>query len=214
MTVRNKKRHEVVLDASSTIDSIAMTLNLFDNPEFANRILTSQFEAMSKMGLAEAPPREMLEVLIKTMSETVAPQIKKSIEKQLPIKRELYDAIYAVPLGKETLELPDGLNKLAPRATILDQAIRYSSLQGYVNLQSVQNLYVNQERRMASFDGSVRLENVKIDGKLTNAVVNTVGFIVAGDERAVLVVVVFLSTEPVATFKILEEMLSSLVFTA
>jgi hypothetical protein len=70
--------------------------------------------------------------------------------------------------------------KIAPSLTLVDNIFWYITLSGKFGHISFRNLFIDQKNKIGSFDGSVNIENIKINGKNTNAIVNSISFIIGG----------------------------------
>jgi hypothetical protein len=103
------------------------------------------------------------------------------------------------------------ISKLQPESSLLDRAMLWNNLFQNSTGQ-IGNLYVNQDLKIASYNSGIDLRDVMIDGDRGNVRINNVGFIVAGSQRAIIVNLIYLSTDGIEVFQQLEEEFNSLRF--
>lgn len=132
------------------------------------------------------------------------------IDSSLPITKMVHNGVYITILPRDMLD--QGLVvKLTPDATLLDRVLQYTT--GLSSSAGIfDSLYVNREAQIASFSTSVTLKSVKLNGAIGDVRVNNVGFLVAGNDRAILVNLIYLSSDGIGVFQDLQKILDSLRF--
>jgi hypothetical protein len=103
------------------------------------------------------------------------------------------------------------MSKLQPQSSLLDRAILWNNL-FQSSTGQIGNLYVNQDLRIASYNSGIDLKGVLIEGRRGDVRINNVGFIVAGSQRAIIVNLIYLSTDGIEVFQQLEDEFNSLRF--
>ena len=93
----------------------------------------------------------------------------------------------------------------------LDRAVTALAMKGFA-IGGGKNLKIDQQRRIASFDGSTRLRGALVDGSKTDVTLNDIGFIVVGDHRIVFVQLVSLDIDGLSTSLLLKRIMDSLLF--
>jgi hypothetical protein len=141
----------------------------------------------------------------------LGPQIAKatgdSIKAKFPIKKMIFDGVFVTFVDADMLG-KGMIVKVQPASTLLDRAMMWG-LRGY----TVKNLYVNQDLKVASYNTGVDLSGVLINGHKGDIRINNVGFIVTGSQRAILVNLIYLSTDGIEIFQQLQNEFNSLRFT-
>jgi hypothetical protein len=214
--VQSSKSHSITLNASSKIDGVELGLNPFDDQEYFRQIMIAQMEmGKSMMGeTAEIDPN-----FIDAMINVAFPQMKKGyadlLSKTFPKNIEVRNGVYATPILKSSLEpkMEGVMGDLMSMGTDLDRVLQYVAFDhGLGSMAS--NIQVDQGRGVMSFNGSVRLEDIEVDGKETSASLHHIGFIVVGQERAMYVNLVFLEGggEEISALLEMQEFLRSLRF--
>jgi len=207
--IRQRQGHEIVLLESSTIQSVPMNLNLFDNLEYVRAALIGQQKTTIEMTGIDPFGGEISDEMIQQVQSLLSKNVKSVITSKLPLKKEVYSGIYILPVYRDELE-KSSLLQLTPESTLLDNTLQYLNFSGYFSPGSFQNLKVDQENRIASFNASVKLHGVEIDGRKTDAILNDIGFIVTGSQRAVFVNLIYLSADDVSIYDSLRDFLKLL----
>jgi len=210
--VRQKKAHEIVLTEKSTIQYVPMNYNIFENDKYVKATLKSQQGMMKQMGI-NILRNEISKEMIKIIKSELSEKLELSIKNQLPLKKNIYNGVYIIPVYKKYLNENTLLRELEGSSTLLDRTLQFLIFSGYLDRGPMQNLYVNNNKNIASFESSVYLGDVEIDGKQMDAILNNIGFIVTGNERAIFVRLIYLSVDNISMFKSLENFLYSLRFT-
>lgn len=219
--VRSAKTVEIVIQKDSEIDGISVSFNPFEKKEFIRQIFKAQVDVRSNlMGGAEFGARQS-DQMIDMIVATVHPKLKKSyeglVDKSFPRTARIRNGvfIYSIPIeslnsaGSENL-----ISEFSKRDSNLDKALNFFSLNTVFGIIA-SNLEVDQRRQIMSFNGTVELSDVKVDDSEADVKIHHIGFIAAGNTRAVFVNLVFLSSgqEDISTILILQDFLRSLRFT-
>lgn len=212
--VRQIEGYEIILDRDSMISSMPMDLNLYDNLEYVRASLESQASLMKKTNPAQAEFFDLMlqDEILTTVQEELSMNFEAYLDTQLPATKQVHSGVYVIPINSESLDSNLFL-EVVPESTLLDRAMNYLSFSGLFSAGIARNTIVDQKEGIASFQASVELENVKVDGKPTNATLNNIGFIVAGEERAILVVLIYLDVDNISLFDELRDIFNSLKFT-
>lgn len=213
--IRHREGHEVLLGEDSKISSVPMNLNLYNNTEYLRASLDAQVDMMSRTNPDQVALFELLledDDMLRQVQSTLSSSFEEYLDTQLPVEKRVHSGVYVIPIHKENME-SSLFQEVLPESTLLDRTLNYMSFSGLYNFGSLQNLIVDQEDGIASFKASAELENVKIDGKSTNATLNNIGFIVAGEERALLVILIYFDVDGLAELESLQVSLDSLRFT-
>jgi hypothetical protein len=211
--VRDKKGHEISLTKSSKIASLPVTYNIYGDPDFVVASMKAQMELMSKLGLA--PPSDVPDELIRQLAPALAATVKTYIEETYRKEKTVRNGVFAAFFTLDQLKASI-FAKFSPESSYLDLALNTvfisGPMSGAMALGGIQNLYVNQGDKLASFRFMIGLKDVEIDGNIQDARLNLAGFIVAGHTRVVVVQIVFLDIDGVATFEAIKGFLDSLRF--
>jgi len=106
------------------------------------------------------------------------------------------------------------MGKILPESSNLDRAMMFFIFSGALpGLGFFDNFYVNQDNGIMSFNSSISLKKVVIDGVDQDAQVNSIGFLIAGQTRAILLQLNYLSIDGIHLFKELEKYMDSFRFT-
>ncbi|ESA34024.1 hypothetical protein N836_18720 [Leptolyngbya sp. Heron Island J] len=189
-----------------------MNLNLFKNDEYFEAMLRAQQEMTALFLEQDAPEEEIPEAVIQEMQAFLSEAFDSSLVSMLPVQKNVHSGVYVIPLSREFLE-ESVMAEMTPFMNLLDYGLQFMNFSGYFNPGSFQNLIMDQENQIASFNASVSLGNVEIDGRKTDAILNNIGFIVTGHERAIFVNLIYLSVDNIAVYESLQDFLESLRFT-
>lgn len=212
--VRHTEGHDIVLSRESTISSMPMNLNLYDNPDYVRASLESQAEMMSRINPAQAELFDLMlqDDILAAVQEELSNSFETYLDSQLPVTKKVHSGVYVIPINSDNLD-SNLFMEVVPESTLLDRTMNYLSFSGLFSTGTTQNVIIDQNEGIASFKASVELENVEIDGKSTNATLNNIGFVVAGEQRALLVILIYLDVDNISTLDELRNILGSLKFT-
>jgi len=196
--------HNIILNCDSKIEKIPMDFNVYDIPgmiealeDQIHEVLKDEPEIKDKFKKAHSRIEKLVE------------QFQKSINSKLPIKKKINNALHIIFLNKEFLN-NSLVNKMFPERNILDAALNCLFTSEYASFGTVSNSYVNHNRNLISFNGSVKLTDIIMDGKKRDLLINNVTFITSVGEKVAFVQLVYLSSDPVKIFQVLKETLDSL----
>jgi hypothetical protein len=209
--VRSPNTKKIILNKNSSINDIGLDVNLFAQKEYFKSIVNAQLSQMIEMG---ALPFKSLDEIPENLYEQVRSQLSNSykvlIDRKLPIKKDIYSGVFVLPLPKELLE--SSLVSKVGNFSLLDNALTYVSMSGLFGVGTNGNLFIDQQRKIVSFNATVRLKDVEIDDKTTDVIINNIGFITAGINRAFFVLLVYSSQDNVKVFQQLDKVLNQLRF--
>lgn len=206
--IQSVETQSVTLYADSTLDGMPMNFNLFGDPSYIARVLAGRQLAAAALGVPILPPsKDALAIYTKGMKKLGAAEIARS----LPVVKTVRNGVFILPFKRKLLGR--SIFHYTGRHSLLEQAILVINYSSGFGLGSLRNYYIDQERGIASFNASVHLRNVGIRSRRTDAILNTVGFVVAGSSRAVLVVLTYFSTTSIDEYQRLHAILDSLRFT-
>ncbi len=201
----------ITIDKASILQSIPASFNFFEDKTFMATSMKSQVEIMVNMGALPADKAQEYTNALIEQGPNLASKLDKFINSSFPIIKDVHDGVYVTVFTKEYLR-SGFISKVMPESSLLDLAltkVAYSgSLSGVLG-----NLYVDQSMGIASFNSSLFLRKVLIRGSSTDVRVNHVGFLVAGRVRVIAVDLIYLSTDDIAVFQKLQDILNSLRFT-
>jgi len=214
LSIRLREGIDVEIDKESQIDGVSVGLNPYKDKKFVSGLV--QVFMNSARLMADHKINEEKEMAMEMMltSSTGAAQYKlqEYISDELPYKKTLYSGVYIMPIEDEENLTPSAFSSIFPEESLLARALQFISLQPSAGKISFDNVRIDENAGVASFDGSSELENVLIDGKRTSLVINNVGFIVVGDNRAIFVQLIFLSKDKIYTFNLLNESIKNILF--
>jgi hypothetical protein len=204
---------EITIEADSEVNALPFAFNMFDDPAFVKMAVRSQPQFMRNFGLSAAGDDNKIDdAKLDKIATVLGPQIAKatgdSIKAKFPIKKMIFDGVFVTFVDADMLGGKGMIVKLQPASTLLDRAMMWG-LRGY----TVKNLYVNQDLKVASYNTGVDLSGVLINGHKGDIRINNVGFIVTGPQRAILVNLIYLSTDGIEIFQQLQNEFNSLRFT-
>jgi hypothetical protein len=134
------------------------------------------------------------------------------IDQKLPITKDLRSGVYVTRIKNDQLGKESKLTaEFGGFRTLLDKAVNTLNTGG-VLLFGGYNLKIDQQRKIGSFDGSFEVASVNIDGKKTDATLNFIGFLIAGDENVILVQLISLSSDGIEASLFLKKIMDSLLF--
>lgn len=200
------------LSEKSTISGLPLSLNYFDKPEYVRAIIKAQAGAVQEMG--GDPPEEVPDEVVAEIGKVMADTFRQQIASKLPVNKQVHNGLYVIPLTKAVLERNVFASTIGQANTLLDNALMYLTVSGLFVTGSLGNMFMDQRKGIASFNSNVALKNITIDGQRADAIVNNIGFIVAAKERAYFVLLTYVSTSDLQTFKELETYLNKLRFAA
>jgi len=208
--VRSGVEQTVTLDGESKIGTIPMTLNPFEDVEVVRASVKASAGMMKQLGLPKMDPAEIPEEKLRQMQSVMQEMFAARIAESLPVTKVIHNGVFVMLYDRSAFE-GSTVAKLAG-GSLLDDVIGALSMSGVFAPGALRNYYVDQQRGIASFNASVELRNAEINQRRTDAIVNTVGFIVTGESRAMLVLLVYLSTTPVEEFQQLQVYLDAIRF--
>jgi hypothetical protein len=128
------------------------------------------------------------------------------------VKKQFYNSVIAIPLsGESDNPIEQASQKYTP---LLGRAWSQGFYFGIVPI-SPNYFFHSDEARMISYSSSCQLGGIILDGRKTDAVINDVGFLVAGKNRAVLMRILFISPGgSISTFEDLKSFVELFRFTA
>lgn len=210
--VRQRAVRTIKLAKGAAISGVPVTFNFFSDKRFVRAALASQMNMLAQLGFKDVQhiPDEILD----TVQTQLLSQMDSANEAKLPIVKNIKNGVYVMPLTRAFLN-ESSLTKIIPFSrTILDDALTYLAVAGYYLPASTSSLYVNQQSGIASFNFSTAITNVDYNGKKSDLIINNIGFIVAGADRAIFVLLIYSSTDDVQTFENLQKILNDLRFSA
>lgn len=218
LAFRRHDGHTIELSAESTIDGIKVGLNLYERKAFRD-FMKELFLKSMKIGSPESEPSSEDEnrftELIEKGLQAAESQMQSHIENTLPLSKEIYSGLYVMPIpDNEKLET-SVMSDFFSSDTLLTRVLNYVVNQPSAGFtSSYDNLSIDQDNELASFNGSVKLKNVVVDGrKNVTLIVNNIGFIIVGPNRALFVQLIYLSSvDKLEVFRKLEDTLNTLRF--
>lgn len=209
--IRSPDNKTITLKKNSSINEIDLSINLFEQKEYFKPMVKAQLSQMIEMGVL---PSENIDEIPEQMYELMRSQLSDSfntlIERKLPISKKICSGVFVLPFSKEFLE--SSLISKAGNFSLLDKALMYVSLSGIFGAGTNGNLFIDQKRKIVSFNATVRMRDVEIDDKTMDVIINNIGFITAGTDQAFFVLLVYSSTDDVTIFQELEKVLNELRF--
>jgi len=212
LAIQSKEEHQYTLTEHSFISGVPVTLNFFENQEYVRAAVKAQAGMMQQLGAK--PVKELPESVIKEVGGRLASAFDLQIKNKIPIHKKVCNSIYVLSLSKQFLDQNIFTSAVGLTSTLLDKSLLYLSLSGQLANGSLGNMFVDQRRGVASFNGTVVVKDILIDEKPSDAIVNNIGFIVTSKDRVFIVLLVFSSASDIQVFKELEGYLNRFRFAA
>ncbi len=209
--VQEKKPKLVTLDRNSMIGGVPLTLNYFDDRQYMKAAMKASAGMLRQLGIT-ASVEDISESDLENVRTMLRASFQASIDKKLPVRKELRNGVFVMTLKKESLE-----NNLFTKVTglsnsLLDKALLKVVMSGYFTQGGLGNMYADQRRGIISFNANVRVSKARLDESTVDFVLNTIGFIVTSEDRAYFVLLIYDSTSEIQIYKELETFLNNLRF--
>jgi hypothetical protein len=213
---KERKDHTLKLNATSEVKGVRMNYNPFSDKPFVRKSIEANLSAMALMNekiAAELKDRkeELLDEIEKAAGTQYIDGFEKYLQKSVPVEKHIQNGVYVTTF--DLADSPGGaMNELNKSMSVLDRAIQSLALKG-IQVGGGRNLKVDQELGVASYEGTLKLRRVTIDGDETDTIFNNLGFLVAVDNRIVFVQLIYLDLgEGMSTSRFLETVFKSLLF--
>jgi len=213
---KERKNHTLTLNATSEVKGVRMNYNPFSDKSFVRKSIEANLSAMAVMdeNMAAAlkdRKEELLDRAEKATGTQFVDGFNKYLEISVPLEKHIQNGVYVT-----TFDLADSsagvMSELNKSMSVLDRAIQSLALKG-IEVGGGRNLKVDQELGVASYEGTLKLRRVTIDGEETDTIFNHLGFLVAVDNRIVFVQLIYLDLgEGIPTSRFLETVFKSLLF--
>lgn len=116
-----------------------------------------------------------------------------NIERRFPIKKVIYSGIYVSRMSKEYLRR-QLINRVLPRKDLFSMSVQYAIGSKGIGLSNLKNVVINSNDQIASYDCSVALSDVLVNGYIAkNETLQNVGFIRVAGTEVILVDLVYVN---------------------
>jgi hypothetical protein len=206
----------IILNGDSEISGVRLDANPFADRDFLKNSLTQQLKSAAmisdKISNDPASIDAQVELMMTMVGDTMKSGTQKYINSSIPITKHLRAGVYVSSFREADLFKVTGvLGSFANSLTVLDRALGQLAMSGLF-MGGGRNVKVDQQRGIASFNGSTGLQHVVVDGKTRDVILNDIGFVVAGKERVLLVQLLCLDIEGLDTALQLKRIMDSLLF--
>jgi hypothetical protein len=201
--IRSRRKHELVLDQSSFISSIPLTLNVYTDGRFVSGFVKAMGSQMSPDG------QPLPEDMVKQVQVRMVNMFDNVIKSQLPVKRTIQNGIFITVVDKEVVKA-SYVSIISPHENPLEAAASFFSSTGFIPQGTTQNSILDNDRGILSYNASVTVTNATIDGSRGNVIINHVGFIIDLGTKVAGITIVYVGTDPLDEYKLLETEFSSL----
>ncbi len=202
--IRNRRKHELTLDQNSSISTVPLALNIYKD----DRILSGFMKAIGSQMSVEGQP-----ISPSLMKEVVEPQMIKMfddmIKSQLPIKRTVQNGVYVAIVSKDVMR-SSVIAVMTPHENPLEAAESYFDVTGFIPSGTTQNAILDNDKGIMSYNASVTVRNAIIDGNRGDIIINHVGFIIDLGKKMAGISIIYVGTDPLDEYKLLEAEFASL----
>jgi hypothetical protein len=214
--LKERKTHSLILNEASEVKGARMNFNPFADKAFVQKSIEANFASAAAMddNVAAAlkdHKQEMVEQLETAMGPQLVAGFDKYLKKILPLEKHIQNGVYVT-----TFDIADSpssaLTEIYKSMSPLDRAIQSLALKG-IQMGGGRNLKVDQEQGIASYEGTLRLQHVVIDGVETDTTFNNLGFLLVAGNRIIFVQLIYLDIgDGLSTPLFLKMALDSLYF--
>lgn len=209
LTFTHTDTHTIKLSKDSIVESIPMDYNMYSDPTVMKSSLAHSLEVLKGRPVSQEE-LDSSSPMTAMISEQLVNGYQKMIDARLPAEKEISSALHVIFFTHEYLNRAT-VNRLFPRRNILDAAMNYLWSSSEFASGSMSNVYVNHARNLISFNGSVEVKNIELDGKReSDILVNNVAFLMKVGGNVAFVQLVYVSGEPVDVFLVLKDTLDSM----
>ena len=210
--VRSKEIHHVIIGPDAYIQDLPVVFNALADPEVFNQLQQYYVDFIVDVvgSIDDDPDNEKIKSDVEQELVRQRETQGQVFENSFPKHKKVQNGIYIIVLPRDVLR-NYLLNKLLPRRTLLEMALQYFIMSGTFGLGSVTNVYISGDSSVATFDGSVRFEDVEIDGERKEGTMNNLGFVVVDADRAVIANFSYLSIgQPYSVVREMENFFDSM----
>ena len=216
VALRERKVHTLALNGTSEVKGVRMNYNPYMDKSFVRKSVEASLSAMAVMDENVAAAfknnkEAILDQAEKTAGTKFIDGFDKYLQKSIPLEKHIQNGVYVTTF--DVVASPnDAMGEMYKSMSVLDRAIQSLAMKG-IQVGGGKNLQVDQAQGIASYDGTLRLRKVTIDGVETDTTFNNLGFLVAVNNRIVFVQLIYLDLgEGFGTTTFLRKAMDALFF--
>lgn len=212
--IRDEKVRVIGITKDSEVAGVRVGTNPYGDEALVRRMVEAQISMAARLSNEFDDPEKRKMVVDHMTTVTMAgakPGFDAYLTKVLPAQKRIQNGVYVTVFELVNLPTDALLGALFNQMSVLDRALQFLVFKGSIG-GTGRNIKVDQKGGIASFDGSVRLRDVTVDGSKTDVTLNDIGFVVAGKTRIVLVQLICLDLDGLSTSLFLKDVMDSLLF--